>query len=125
MPSLKLVALEAMLRDQSSESESEGEAELTPEFWAAFERRRQRVARIKAMADAVGISHRDAMVVAHDISRYRAQGEARMLLKILDHQDIKLTAEQRRAIETCENCGQLELWADRAFDVKTAAELFA
>ena len=38
---------------------------------------------------------------------------------------IVVTDEQRRTIEACEDQAQIEHWADRAFDVKTAAELFA
>ena len=54
-----------------------------------------------------------------------ARAEARMLLKILDRVGIVVTDEQRRTIEACEDQAQIEHWADRAFDVKTAAELFA
>ena len=58
-------------------------------------------------------------------ARARAQGEATVLLKILDRVGITLTDEQRHTIEACEDRAQLERWVDRAFDVKTAAELFA
>jgi len=57
--------------------------------------------------------------------RARALGEATMLLKIIDHNGLALTNEQRHTIETCEDRALIDRWADRAFDVKTAAELFA
>lgn len=54
-----------------------------------------------------------------------AHGAAAMLLRIIDHKGLALSEEQRQQIETCEDRAQLELWADRALDVKMAAELFA
>ena len=55
----------------------------------------------------------------------QGNGTGTMLLKILDFKGLELTAEQRRMVETCEDTAQLDRWAERALDVKTAAELFA
>ncbi|MEV1248519.1 hypothetical protein ACIBO2_06445 [Nonomuraea sp. NPDC050022] len=53
------------------------------------------------------------------------EGEAKMLLLILDRRGITLSEEARERIRTCTDIAVLESWADRAFTVTTADELFA
>jgi hypothetical protein len=58
------------------------------------------------------------------VERGKIGVKAEILLKIVDHAGIKLTAEQRETITTCEDTARLDAWIDRAFTAKTAAELF-
>ena len=70
-------------------------------------------------------AHIISRALAEPLSRALRNGTGTMLLKILDFKGLELTAEQRRMVETCEDTAQLDRWAERALDVKTAAELFA
>lgn len=54
-----------------------------------------------------------------------ARGEARALLKILDHRGVTLTPEQRETIASCQDAGRIEAWLERSFTARTASELFA
>jgi len=53
----------------------------------------------------------------------QAKGQARTLLRILDHAGIELSPEQRHTIETCEDSAQLDAWADRVLQAKSAADV--
>jgi len=94
---------EVMLLDQFPETELKGQFLLKIVDW--YRAQHIREARAKAIIEA--------------------HGAASMLLRIIDHKGLALSEEQRQQIETCEDRAQLERWADRALDVKTAAELFA
>jgi hypothetical protein len=50
---------------------------------------------------------------------------SKMLLLILDRRGITISEEARERIRTCTDIAVLESWADRAFTVTSADELFA
>jgi hypothetical protein len=54
----------------------------------------------------------------------QAHGKVAVLLKILEHAGLELTAEQRSSITTCEDTARIDVWVERAFTARTAAELF-
>lgn len=58
-----------------------------------------------------------------DGPRMQAQGEARALLMLLEHNGVALTDGQRETIENCEEPAQLDVWLKRAFTAKTAADV--
>ncbi|HEY0138653.1 MAG TPA: hypothetical protein VGB85_31430 [Nannocystis sp.] len=89
---------EFMLRDQVPDFELSPDAQA---IWDILQRRRALKAQIEAHA------------------------AAKMLLRILGRRGIALSPEDVERISTCEKMEQLELWADRALNVETAAELFA
>lgn len=62
---------------------------------------------------------------ANLFKRGKAEGEAKTLLKILDHRGVALTPAQRATIAECHDPRRVEVWVDRAFMVATADELFA
>ncbi|HEY0132853.1 MAG TPA: hypothetical protein VGB85_02200 [Nannocystis sp.] len=100
---------EVMLNEPSPDVEVERESkelfEVLQRIWA-----RDRAA--KASAEAAGEAR--GFVV----------GQARALLKILDRAGIALSPEHHDKITSCEDPAQLDAWIDRAFDAKSAADLF-
>lgn len=54
----------------------------------------------------------------------RAEGEARILLKLLDGRGIALSGAQRERIESCSDAAMIEGWFDRAVVATTADEVF-
>ena len=91
---------EVMLREQFPDVELEGQYIL--EF----------IKRQKARSEARGEA------------RGEAHGKAQVLLRLLDRSGVELSQEQRSAIEGCEDAAQVDAWIDRAFDAKSAADVF-
>lgn len=58
-----------------------------------------------------------------DGGRSEARGATRMLFKLLDHNGVTLTAEQRDTIAACRDLVQIDVWHERAFTAKTAADV--
>jgi hypothetical protein len=56
--------------------------------------------------------------------RLEAQGEASMLLRILDKRGIAVDAAARDRIASCADIDQLERWGDRALEIVRVEELF-
>jgi len=54
----------------------------------------------------------------------RAEGEARILLRVLDHRNIAMSDAIRERIANCTDHAQLDRWADKAVDIETIDELF-
>ena len=54
-----------------------------------------------------------------------ARGEAKSILAVLAARRIKVTADQRAAIERCADLGQLDEWLRRAATAESADEVFA
>lgn len=55
----------------------------------------------------------------------RAQGEARLLLRILDSRSITMPDAIRERIANCTDLAELDRWADQAASIDTIDELFA
>ena len=56
--------------------------------------------------------------------RLEAQGEASMLLRILDRRGITVDPAARNRIASCTDIDQLEHWGDRALEIERVEELF-
>lgn len=95
---------EVMLREQFPDVELEGQ------FILEFMKRQK--ARIEARSEARGEA------------RGEVHGKAQVLLRLLDRSGVELSQEQRSAIEGCEDVAQVDAWIDRAFDAKSAADVF-
>lgn len=54
----------------------------------------------------------------------RAEGEVAMLLHIITARGITLSETDRDLVESCADRTQLEYWADRALQAKTAEDIF-
>ena len=54
-----------------------------------------------------------------------AEGEARVLLRLLAAKHLDLSAEQQARVASCTDVAQLERWIDRVITATTATEVFA
>lgn len=110
-PMRRALQEELMLTESSPEVDVEFEREfeeihaLAQRYWA-----RQRA--IKARAEERFAAY------------LKAQTMAEVLFKILAHAGIELSPEQRQTIEACYEPAQVDTWIDRAFDAKSAADVF-
>lgn len=53
-----------------------------------------------------------------------ADGNRNALLKLLSSRGLTLSADQRQAIDECTDPDQLDIWFDRALNVKTSDAVF-
>jgi hypothetical protein len=63
-------------------------------------------------------------IEAQGVAKGEAQGEARILLKILNSRGIALTGEQLALVASCTDPDQLDLWADLALGATCASDVF-
>ncbi|OLT28071.1 hypothetical protein BJF83_16080 [Nocardiopsis sp. CNR-923] len=84
------------------------------------------------LADTDGQQALEALMMANTfdyhspwVDSLRAEGEARMLLRVLTALGVEVTEDARARITGCDDVEQLEAWADRAPDVSTVDQLFA
>jgi hypothetical protein len=63
-------------------------------------------------------------VEAQGIAQGIAQGETRILLKIIKSRGIRLTDEQLDQVNSCTDPDQVDLWADRALNAASANDIF-
>jgi len=55
----------------------------------------------------------------------RLEGEARALLRVLEHRGLSVSAEQRERVLACSDLTTLEAWLDRAVTAASTEEVFA
>jgi hypothetical protein len=55
----------------------------------------------------------------------RAEGEAKMLLRVLAARGLAVTDDVRERVVGCTDTGRLETWADRAVTASSITEVFS
>ncbi|WP_198659240.1 hypothetical protein [Nocardiopsis sp. FIRDI 009] len=83
------------------------------------------------LADTDGQQALEALMMANTfdyhspwVDSLRAEGEAKMLLRVLTALGVEVTEDARERITGCHDLSQLEAWADRAPDITTIDQLF-
>lgn len=82
---------------------------------------------LEAIVPAKGYKWQSAFALEHQAegeARGRCQGEARMILQLLDRRGIDATPQQREWIEQCTDEATLMEWFNRAITAETADEVF-
>jgi len=62
--------------------------------------------------------------IAEGKAEGRAEGETKILLRILQSRGIEIAEERQRRITECRDPEQIETWGDRALTATSANELF-